>query len=366
MIEYIAPVVSVVSTTIELGKFGTTIYSTHEKIKAIFTSKYLCYDLAKLKSYYVNAKIVGKYIPYEELCNFIDKPIKKVIFHKANDFKLSDNNEPVIKLFQSDAFAEFKKNGKMSFDSQTVRLEYVELKNSILHLTIAKAKYSDQVQTHLVLDWSNEHLKEIGLASYRGFLKAIYSSELPPLNTPLLPNSIGISTILYFQKDGVLIPYLPLRNKSVFKKKKNEPALYEGVYTSSSSGVLEWTDKKFSMDYITSEMYREIEEELGIEKSDISLLQPIAITRELLRAGKPQIFYVGIINLEEEQLKAKREQAIIKNTKDPSAKVEIKNTHLSISELKSGMQNSILSLESLANLYYCERYFTNKTELLTL
>ena len=48
---------------------------------------------------------------------------------------------------------------------------------------------------------------------------------------------------------------------------------------------------------IEDDMYNEIEEELGIQKKDITILSPIAICREMARAGKPQIFFAGFVNI---------------------------------------------------------------------
>jgi hypothetical protein len=353
MIEFI----SIVSTAVDLG---LNLGSNRKIIKDLFRSKYLCYDLAKLKSIYVNTTLIGKKIPYEEIYSLIHKPDTTIKFQiNENEFHLSDDNLTEIKSFQSDALSEFKNNGKMLFDSQTVRLEKFEVENNVISFTVSKSKYSDQVQTHLVLDWKNKHLKEIGLSSYRGYLVSKYGKQLPPLNTALLSNSIGISVILYFQKDNCFIPYLPLRNKSIFNKKKNDPALCEGTYTSSSSSVLEWNEKEITIDYIKNEMFKEIYEELGIEKKDIDFLECIAFVRELLRAGKPQVFFVGQINLTEEQIILKRKEAILKNKIDNFAKVEIKNQHLSFLDLKSGIKNKILSLESIGNLYYSEKYMNS-------
>jgi len=355
---------SIVSTTVSCS---LSIHSNIKYIEKFFKTRYLCYDLSKLKSFYVDTELIEKNTPYEELHNFIERPIEKVVFHKkSGDFHLYDDNIPEIKSFQSAALSEFKSNGKMIFDSKTIRLEKFEVKKTSIHMTVAKCKYSDQVQTHLVLDWKNKHLKELEMISYRGYLAAKYKKKLPPLDTPFLSNSIGISVILYFKKDNYLVPYLPLRNKSILNKTKNEPALYEGVFTTSSSGVLEWSERELSMDYIKNEMYREIHEELGLEKNDIDLLECIALVRDLLRAGKPQIFFAGYINLTEEQLVEKRNKAIVKNQNDISAKVEIKNKHLPFSELKNGFRSPVFSFELAGNLYYSEKFFksTNGIKIL--
>ncbi len=338
-------------------QIGLEIYKNKDTINRVFHPKYLNYDLIKLLSYYIDENLIDKRIPYVELCDFIknnEKHIKFSILDK--DFKLENNNSTAIKTFQINALKEFKQKGKFTFDSNTIRLNGFKSSENELTLEIQKSKYSDQVQSHLVLDWENKALKDIGSNNLRGVLISKFGHKLPPLNSSLLSNSIGISCIIYFQKGTNLLPYLPFRNKSIFRKKRDEPAIYEGIYHCSSSGVLEWKDDINGMNDITDEMYREIEEEIGLNKMDIISLEPIALTRELLRAGKPQIFFIGFTNLSETQLIEKRKEAV-DISKSNTEKVEIKNKHLNLEDENVNIKNTVISLETIGNLYYCERYF---------
>ena len=338
-------------------QIGLEFYKNKDTINRVFHPKYLNYDLNKLLSYYIDEKLIDRRIPYVELCDFInenEKHIKFSIIEK--NFKLENNNSTAIKTFQINALKEFEQKGKFTFDSNTVRLNGFKSTENEIILEIQKSKYSDQVQSHLVLDWENKALKDIGNNTLRGILISKYGHKLPPLNSTLLSNSIGISCIIYYRKGNNLLPYLPFRNKSIFRKKRDEPAVYEGIYHCSSSGVLEWKEDIDKIDDITEEMYREIKEEIGLNKKDIISLKPIALTRELLRAGKPQIFFIGFTNLNEAQLIERREKAV-NISKNNAEKVEIKNKHLKIEDGNVNIKNTVISLETIGNLYYCERYF---------
>ena len=342
-----------IGTIIEIG---LEIYKNKEKIRVAFQPKYLNYDLNKLFSHYINEEKLLKNIPYIELVD-LSKNKQNIKFSIIKEeFKLDYNNSIAIKSFQTEALKEFKNKGKFIYDSKTVRLNKIKYNNGLIILEIQKSKYSDQIQSHLVLDWNNRHLRDIGTNTLRGILLSKYGNKLPPLNTTLLSNSIGISVVIYYKKNNLLIPYLPFRNKSYFNKKKNEPALYEGIYHCSSSGVLEWDDFKTMYD-ITEQMYREINEEIGLEKGDISELKPISLTRELLRSGKPQIFFFGTTNLSEKELIEKRKLAIIKAT-NKDDKIEIQNKHLPFVN-DSELKRSLISLETIGNLYFCDKYLSN-------
>lgn len=324
------------------------LYKNSDKLKVAFSPKYLNYNSERLIELYQNEELVNKKIPYVEIANFIDNQINLEIISIDNDFVLSHHNNS-IKTTQIEGLIEFKKTGKFSYDSNTTSLQNIEIKEEKIILTVNRSKYSDQVQSHLILDWENKNLKIIGNINLRGYLKGKFGENLPPFGTDLLSNSIGISCIIYFKKDKKLLPYLPFRNKSKFNKKTNEPALFEGVYHCSSSGVLDWNNNLKGIQGLKNEMYREIEEEIGLIKNDINEMKLLSLTRELLRAGKPQMFFVGFTNLTESQLIEKRKIAIRKS-KDKKEKLEIRNLHI------SNTGNKILSLEAICNLFYAEKY----------
>jgi hypothetical protein len=340
-----------IETFIELG---IKAYEKRDDIKSIFRSKYLNYNIDNILSDYSLEEFIGPKIPYSMIHHFVENPNVAITFRKVKgQFKLQNDNDVDIKAFQIEALHEFKKNGKFIFDDHTVSLRKVEQVDNKLTLSIQQSKYSDQVQSHLTLDWDSKALKNRG--TLRGIIKTKYkTSKLPPLNCSLLSNSIGISVIIYYKnQSGEYIPYLPLRNKAITNKKKNSQALYEGVYHCSASGVLKWKDDIDSIDWIKKEMYREIEEEVGISTSDLPVLSPIAFVRELLRSGKPQLFFIGFTDLSENEIVEKRKKAI-SIAKKNNDKIEFRNKHL-LKEFDN-THNKHLSLEAIGNLYLANKY----------
>jgi len=338
-------------------KIALEVYKNKDSINKVFKPKYLNYDLNKLKSYYKDECFVGKKVPYVELFNFIKSPEIELNFSILTEvFRLDYIDSTELKAFQINALKEFQQKGKVTHDSFTVRLNDYKLNKNELTLEIQKSRYSDQVQSHLVLDWKNKYLAELGNATLRGFLIAKYGHKLPPLDAKLLSNSIGISIVIFYRRDNVLLPYLPYRNKSTFSKKRNEPSIFEGIYHCSASGALEWGQGINNLSDVKEEMYREIEEEIGLKKNDLKILECVSLAREVLRAGKPQFFFIGYTNLSEPELRKKRIEAIQKS-KCIEDKVEIQDKHLTLTNEGIEIKNALISLETIGNLYYCERYF---------
>lgn len=340
-----------VTTILELG---LELYRNRDLVSSAYSPEYLDYDLSRLFDLY-NRESFNDKIPYVEVYRFSDKSSTPIKFCKLSEgFELGTGDFSCIKALQVAALNEFRSKKKFVFDSDTVSLRSINLKDGKLNLNVQKSRYSDQVQSHLVLDWESVVLREVGCLTLRGFLLAKHGSKLPSLNTELLSNSIGVSCIIYYRKDRNWFPYLPLRNeKSIFQSKKSL-ALFEGVYHCSASGVLEWSDS-ISMDYIHSEIKREIFEEIGLTNEDLISLEPLCLTRELLRAGKPQIFFGGFTSLNEKQLVEKRLLAI-KSSKAKRNKVEVKHNHLEISNNISPLDRSLISLEAIGNLFYSKSY----------
>jgi hypothetical protein len=321
-----------------------------------FSTRYLVYDPEFLCRTYAGERPIAGFIPYtEEFCWITDGGKEPVVsLRKIREFELgAQPNE--LKLFQGEAYSHFKKQGKFSHDSSTVRLHSLTPTPQGTVLTLQKAKYSDQVQSNLVMDWSGRHgLKRSGTATLRTFLGSRYGEKLPPLTERVLANTIGVSVILFY-KDGLgaYVPYLPKRLGASFQKKRRL-AVFEGGYHCTASGAVEWSNANTFDELFSNDMLRELEEEVGIVASDLEVMVPVALCREFLRGGKPQIFFAGITKLAEEELEVKRHRALRKQMV-LSGKVELEGRHLRASnanELEEQLIENPLSLEATANLYY--------------
>jgi hypothetical protein len=94
-------------------------------------------------------------------------------------------------------------------------------------------------------------------------------------------------------------PYLPRRapNQSVFP----------GGFHCTASGETVWRDQG---ELFESNICRELEEEVGLTRADLEWIRPLALCREFLRAGKPQIFFAAQTFLPPEELALRRRRAI--------------------------------------------------------
>lgn len=300
-----------------------------------------------------------------EYCNKIKLRIERSKFHLEND----GNN--IIKTFQIAALKAFEE--RISEDGSVVRLSKIEMSNKddSIEFIMQHAKYTDQVKSNLVLDWSDHKVSNI--TTLRDYLKVKYGNSLPPLDCNLLANTIGISCILYFKSGRQYIPYLPKRTK--FKpnlntdiSNKTQLAVFdEGGIHVTASGALDFPlalsdpSKLNFYKLFTEDMLRELYEEVGIMESDIKEIVPLALTRELLRGGKPQIFYAGILNdgIREEELKLRRLNAIARAIKNKNEKIEVEKEALSIYNTEQLIKESTqhgLTLEALGNLFYSQEY----------
>lgn len=50
---------------------------------------------------------------------------------------------------------------------------------------------------------------------------------------------------------------------------------------------------------------KELDEEVGLLRHDLDFLEPVAFCREMTRAGKPQMFFLGVTSLDRTTLRRK-------------------------------------------------------------
>ena len=171
----------------------------------------------------------------------------------------------------------------LEFDETVPRL--ISYFNGILR--VQPCAYSDGIRSNYAMD---------GPGELRDCLRADYGPCLPPLGDTRLSNGIG-STIVVFDRGRK--PYPPRRasRQSVF------PA---GFHCTASGEVL-WRDEG---EMFESNVCRELEEEVGINRTDLDWIRPLGLFREFLRAGKPQIFFAAQTGLAPADLTARRRKAI--------------------------------------------------------
>lgn len=174
----------------------------------------------------------------------------------------------------------------LPFDEGVARLAAYE--RGMLH--VQRAAFSDGVKSNYAMD---------GPGELRETLRREYGAKLPPLGDPRLSNGIGTTVVVW---DAAGKPYLPRRAPG--------QAVFSGGFHCTASGETLWTDAADFDGLFTQNICRELEEEVGIARADLEWIRPVALCREFLRGGKPQLFFAARTALSPEALTVRRRAAI--------------------------------------------------------
>jgi hypothetical protein len=175
---------------------------------------------------------------------------------------------------------------RLDFDEPVVRL--VAFDGETLH--VQRAAFSDGVKSNYAMD---------GPGELRETLRAAYGATLPPLSDTRLSNGIGTTVVVFDAQDR---PYLPRRAP--------RQSVFPGGYHCTASGESVWTDATDFDSLFTENICRELREEVGLTRTDLEWIRPVAFCREFLRAGKPQLFFTARTPRTPEELTARRRAAI--------------------------------------------------------
>ena len=173
-------------------------------------------------------------------------------------------------------------------NQQNLRLISIREECKKVVLEVQPVEYKHYVHTNLLLDAKSKG-KEQTLREYchsHGKIEELIASPLA--------NHLGIN-ILLFTADG----------SCIMQKRSKKVAVYIGELCAAASGAVSLTDIP-SKETTLEEMpkLREGFEEIGISITDIPKDQIffLGITRELIRGGKPEMFFFGKTNLSEKQV----------------------------------------------------------------
>lgn len=327
-------------------------------IKRDKRTKFLEYDPRTINGWYHFEQKVGGYLPYKEEVNWLSdiatgRIPKIVISVISGQFKLNDGNE-IWREVRDRAYQAFRDAGHAKSDSEVIRLNHITRSGTSTGLTVQKAAYRDQARSNLVLDYSSSENQ-----SLRSLLRNETPGRLPALNDSRLANTIGMATLLLYPgTDGDLTPYLVRRQKNL--------AVFPGGVHVSSSCAAEWSTRAPTTfdDLFASDMYSEIKEEIGVEREELSTLYPLAICREFVRAGKPQLFFIATTSLRRSDLKERRQLATARNRIFNPQKIEILPDRLWSSADVVGLIEShwflhrAISLEAMTAIHYLARLRT--------
>ena len=172
---------------------------------------------------------------------------------------------------------------RLAFDETVARLVSYDGRT----LVAQPCAYSDGIRSNYAMD---------GERGLRDVFRTEYGCRLPPLGDTRLSNGIG-TTIVVFDNHGK--PYLPRRAP--------KQSVFPAGFHCTASGEAVWRDEG---EMFESNICRELEEEVGLTRADLEWIRPLALCREFLRGGKPQIFFAAGTGLSAEELGVRRRAAI--------------------------------------------------------
>jgi hypothetical protein len=307
---------SAVSTTVE-----KTFHFLRENSKQ---NAFLRYDIASLLNWYRGEARAWDELPYTELACFLNEPwpgtVSLEVAKKADEFRLAPHPPDDLARLQTYVHDAFKKESRVDqYDSTVVRLDKYDAARHLFE--VRPCKYSDGLKSNYAMDWRGP--LELGGQpfSLRSLMARDYPEHLPPLSELRLSNALGSAVIVWYRtEDGDILPYLPRRAAANLLDKALEmvggipkdQAVFPGAqFHCTASGEAEWRPSAATFDQMfTADMCKEFYEEAGLNRGDLQWIVPVALCREFLRGGKPQLFFAAFTNVAAGGLGDRRREAI--------------------------------------------------------
>lgn len=317
-----------------------------------------------LQGLYDRERLLAGRLLYVELANLTERIVNKgqvdiSIAPQPGFFELEPFADPSVEGIRREGFDRLNEVGKYRHDSNVIRTTDVKTTADGVELTIQRARYSSQAQSNLILDYRPKD----GTKTLRMALLEEAPGRLPALSDERLVNSLGVTIQIYYRDDnGQLAPFLVPRTKgtAVFNQK---------LWHDSASGAAEWPDNPQETQstfeaYILDDLYQELWSELDLQPEDLQVLLPLAVCREIVRAGKPQVFFFGYTRLSRSALIAKMEIARKRAKKKAAEPDEIYRMPLlrkspatgRIERIEHEYERRGLDPQCAASFYYCSRF----------
>jgi len=254
--------------------------------------------------------------------------------------------------FSRDALTYFKERRKINYDpdsgsyenNRSARVVKVDADES--RIILQEASYFDQIATNIVVDTEYRDSQHGRLDSYREGLEQPIDGRLPPLESSTLANTLGVAAVLYTEDFSHEI--LRVRNGKFLA------SMSDGGIHCSASGVFElppWAERAntYDFDIIKYGMEIEFRTELGLEPSQYDLY-PVALCRELPRAGKPQFFFVARLRIPTDKL-----VLASKNAKERNEFIQNEEGGLLLDHTTDNEHNSY-TYEGLAAIHFSKKF----------
>jgi hypothetical protein len=262
---------------------------------------FLTYDVGTLLRWYGDETPALSQLPYTELDCFLDRPPELRVIKKRAPFQLASHPPESLAGLQYCVYEAFTIEKRVDkFDSKVVRLEDYDAKER--SFVIRQCNYSDGLRSNYALDWQGK---------LRSLLAQDYGLKLPPLDEPRLSNSLGLAVIVWYRaQDGAGVPNMPYM-PYLPKRARNLAVFPGGLFHCTASGEAQWKPEAATFDQMfTADIRRELYEEVGLSRADLEWIVPVALCREFLRGGKPQLFFAGLASIGADELAEKRGAAI--------------------------------------------------------
>lgn len=197
-----------------------------------------------------------------------------------------------IKDYTSNAFKQLTKTSNFRH-GENLRLSNLTFENNIYTFHTQPVMYEDYMLSNMLMDYQ--------LNQYDSLRERIHRlGRLESFSESKLANHIGIN-ILLFTPAGYLI--MPQRSNKV---------IYAPLELSASiSGAVQSRDIIPGQSLDSFEFAREGIEELGLSRDDILIdsVKFLGLTRELIRGGKPEIFFKMKTNLNKNEIEKRWKNA---------------------------------------------------------
>jgi hypothetical protein len=247
---------------------------------------------------------VTPYLPYTEVINWCGEFARGVqpeieVELLPGDFALASWGAGEGDAIRDEALDKAQKGKPKTFNGPAVRIEDYAVSGSKLRLSVQQARYFDQRRSNLALDY--QYTTPSGaVLTLRDLLRREFGASLPPLSDRRMANTLGIAALIMVREGGELTPYLVSRSRDV--------AIFNcgGEWHCTASAVAVLPQDGGSAQYFYKDaMLKELEEEAGLLEEDLDAFAPVAFCREMTRAGKPQMFFLGMTSLDRAVLEKK-------------------------------------------------------------
>lgn len=235
-------------------------------------------------------------VPYKEIIDYTKSDRRIYIANRIlnEDFVIPDG----LMSDTQDAFDAFLRERNVTSNDEALRMKSLDPAPDGFKCTLQRACYYDQIRTNLTLDYLMEGLQEDTLRM-RDLGR---DNSLRSFADSMLANTIGVCAVWVMTRRSTTggkaekFYYLLPRKKTT--------GVYNGMLGTVSGVVQAPSEGRFDVDtleeYVGGEIRREFYEETGVDslfskgviaEDEIKII-PLAFTRDLVRGGKPQFFFL--------------------------------------------------------------------------